>query len=513
VSAADAYDVRDVVEGLFDNAKDMRRLRLTFTDVKLGIDVHDLMDRANVPLQKRPEVMNALGAIVREPNPKKALNTAVELTRHVEANHLSYDEVVPGYDQHVRGIRDVEEEERRKTTKNAAKKEQEIRRTTSQEQKRVKRTTREVATKLTKIRETEEERARQAREENGRLIKAIGKNNVVLRKVTRDVGTKKKELTDVQSKKRNILARIDKVEQADQLFAKLDVTQPEEKAALLREVEIRGGNLNNLVEALRQYGSVERALKKARAKTVEERHKLRDVKTSLREHDRDLDRALRNLDEVQEKLVTTRTERKHAKNQLKYIVGRIAKAEGVEKSMGGLREALDRVTKQLEIENTKLAKVIENIARAHGAEPTLEGLKRREEEYVRSLLDLQGKVLREGEALKRLNSDIGNKNQEITALLSAKNDLDGYFETAGKTLDSIEARAKEVERLQLILSLFSERIPIQPWNAMFEAMAALLKSFLTYLSLVMRDTPQVIDLRFKVGQASLALGNVLRTAR
>jgi hypothetical protein len=556
MAAADAYGVRDLIEGLLDNAKDMRRQNMTVSDARLGIDEHFLMDRAGIPLQRRPEVTKALGVIVKAPNPKKVLNILIELSVNVEENHLSYDDAVPNYLENVKKIRETEERERQKTLEDAQTKEAEIRRVSKEEEARVRRTTQKETAKLAKVRREEEGKTEAARDEKIRLEKCIKSDKKLQGQTKTELQKVRDELRGVKEAMKDILARADMVQSMNEEFSKLGVTKPEEKAAVLREVEQLGEDPKTIAEVLREYKGVRVGLHKAALRTKHERKKFRSIEHSIREYNRSLERTIAKQQKADGNLTSTKIEARKARNHLKYIIrktaafegadsslsglrsaivarqvtlkdlttktevaqGRldyilahVAEAEGVEASIAGLKGAEAAVKESLQSKKDELDGIIRTIARAHGAEPTLAGLERRENAFQQSIKNLSTLESQKVLAVEQMT-------KEVITLQSAKKKLEEFFETVPEALKSIETKAKANEKLELVLGMFGEKLPAGPWRQRFEALAAIGGSFSTYLYSVFEylnvvDQQKVRNLQQALAQFNVAMGDILRSTR
>jgi hypothetical protein len=522
MNAAREFGVGDIVNDLLRQSKVMQDHGDSFDDVDLGIEVSRLFDALNVPKNMRREFTKALRTAVKTKRPASFVKTSVELAEHVEQHpEHTFTSAVADFDQRVADIEAKEKSEREKT-------EAEARKVTDAE-----------ASRLAKLRQREEELTRNAKVERARVDAETAEQNRILRSLKLELDSTTEEL----SNKRRLLKRVEKVEQMDTMFAKQGVTAPEEKAAVLLEVQKSGGNITALVHATREYRGLDRGLKTVTEKLGKARGKLRDTRTAIREHDKELERTLKKESEAEERLGQYRINARSAKNHLKYlirktarveglgaslkelgeaiqirktnlevlqgrtayqegsynaIVGRVSEAEGCEKSINGLKESIAR--RQGELDD-----IVRSIAKTHNSEPTLRGLEIREATLNRSVLLL---TKRESDLIVSVRV----KTDEVSKLQNQKNELDDFFRTVPKTLESIEAKAKENKRLLIILRMFDDRIPLGPWKERFEAMGALGSSFGYFLSFL-PQTPQITALAQSVARMDLLIGDAIRAAK
>jgi myosin heavy subunit len=133
-----------------------------------------------------------------------------------------------------------------------------------------------------------------------------------------------------------------------------------------------------------------------------------------------------------------------------------------------------------------------------------------------SITEMKGTYTKEEKRLrekkKRAEEMISELESEVGRLEGTKQKLDEYLESAEKTLASIEERAKQSQRLQLILSMFSEKLTIAPRKQMYETMVAIGGSFFRYLYMLEQQTPQVQALESMVAQMDRAIGDMIRAA-
>jgi myosin heavy subunit len=432
--AAETFGVHETIENLLNQARSMRTLGLQFSEVTVGIKMHEQMEKLKIPKERRVAVLKAMMTIAGSNRPKRFIDTMIELAEHVESAGISYGGAVPRFDENVRRIAEKGEEERRKTRESAAKKEEGINRISMEQQAEVKRVEEEQERKLRRATEVEQKKAETAkketdaaRERRKTIERETGKKEKALEEIHEEVGRASKDLEKMRSDKKNLLDRAEEVARIDEVFTRYGVLLPEKKAAVLREVEKLGEDPKVVVELIESYGGLRRAVSEVKSKLVQPRKVLRQIGSETRKASRRLDKTQLKVGEAKQRLSDTKTQAKKAKRRLRYFVGRAAEAEGVRASLGSLRGAEAERKKNLEGLERRLSETLGKIAAVEKVDASIEGLKGAEASHRK--------------ALKRVGARLSRKEEELRATIV---DIAKAHEV-GESLDKLEQRMKELD--------------------------------------------------------------------
>jgi len=444
--AAETYGVHELLELLLNQSKEMKKLDLQFSDVEVGIEVQGLLDKLNIPREKRVDVLKAMGTIVKNDRPKRFIETTMELAEHVDSGGISYRDAVPRYDENIKRIMEREEEERRKTREIAANEQAKTIRISKEQQAKVKRAEEEQEERLRKATKTEQEKlkkvtkAEQEKSERARSLakaatrrtesieKATEKRIAALEKTSEALDRASKSLDKTRSEEKDLLERAEEVTQIDGTFAKYGVLLPEKKAAVLKEVERLGGDPKAIVDLIEAHGGLQRAVNEIKRKIAAARKALRLIGRDTRKASRGFDKTQSRLEEVQQKLKHTRADVRKAKRSLRYLLKRTAQVEGAGASLKSLRNMEAERTKELEDLSEKLSKTLKKVAYVEKVSADIDGLKRAR--------DSRKKALRRVDA--RLSIAKGELKATVAKIAKAH--------ALGQSLDELESRRKELDK-------------------------------------------------------------------